>query len=58
MVACDICGCNYDHGELTGGVCGDCREREKQRKIQADAVRRMLYAPCYHQMKLELEGVS
>lgn len=30
-VTCPVCGGNYDHGELKGGICDDCRrEAEKE----------------------------
>ncbi len=54
MEKCKVCGGNCDNGELTGGVCPECREEEKMRQIRLDETARMMNSP-YHQ--LELEGV-
>lgn len=42
MVKCEICGGNCDNGELIGGVCLECLEEEKQRRMRADTVARMM----------------
>lgn len=42
MVKCKVCGGNYDNGELTGGVCLECLEEERQRQIRAESVAKML----------------
>jgi len=35
-VTCPRCGGNYDHGELKGGICDDCRAEEARREREAD----------------------
>ena len=54
MVTCKRCGGNYDNGELTGGICTDCLEEERQEQIRASAVARIMNSPSY-QMELNLE---
>lgn len=54
MEKCKVCGGNCDNGELTGGVCPECREEERMRQIRADEMVRRMNSPCY---QMELEGV-
>lgn len=34
MVECRICHGNFDNGELIGGVCPECLEKEWQQDIE------------------------
>lgn len=36
-VTCPVCGGNYDHGELKGGICDDCR-RAAEKEGEGGAV--------------------
>ena len=56
MVVCEKCGGNCDNGELTGGVCPECLEEERQRRIRAESVIKMMHSQSY-QMELRLEGM-
>ena len=51
---CMVCHGICDPGELTGGVCQECREEECQRQIRAVSVAKMLNGP-YEQLELGLE---
>ncbi len=57
MVTCSECGCNFDNGELIGGVCRECAEIEQKKMTRAYNVCRILNSP-WHQMELELEGAG
>lgn len=56
MVVCEKCGGNCDNGELVGGVCPECTEEERQRRIRAESVIKMMRSQSY-QMELRLEGM-
>lgn len=57
MVVCSVCGGNCDNGELTGGVCPECIEEERQRQIRQDSVIKMMNSQSY-QMELRLEEMK
>lgn len=57
MVVCKKCGGNCDNGELVGGVCPECIEEERQRRIRAESVIKMMHSQSY-QMELRLEGMK
>ena len=42
MYECYRCKCLFDAGELRGGVCDDCREKEEQQEIRKEMTRKML----------------
>ena len=42
MYECSICKCLFDAGELHGGVCDDCREKEEQQEARKEWTRKML----------------
>ena len=42
MYECSSCKCLFDAGELRGGVCDDCREKEEQQEIRKEMTRKML----------------
>ena len=42
MYECDRCKCLFDAGELHGGVCDDCREKEEQHEARKEWTRKML----------------
>ena len=57
MVVCEKCGGNCDNGELKGGVCPECIEEERRRRIRAESVIKMMHSQSY-QMELRLEGMK
>ena len=57
MVVCSVCGGNCDNGELVGGVCPECIEEERQRRIRSESVIKMMHSQSY-QMELSLEGMK
>ena len=42
MYECSSCKCLFDAGELHGGVCDDCREKEEQQEARKEWTRKML----------------
>lgn len=56
MVTCKCCKGNFDNGELTGGICPECIEEEKQRQIRAESVYKMMNSQSY-QMEMRLEDM-
>lgn len=54
MEKCKICGGNCDNGELTGGVCPECIEKEKETEMRTGKIARIMNSPCC-QMELGLE---
>lgn len=50
-VTCPVCGYNYDHGELKGGLCDDCRRAAEKEEAAGGA--RLRAARC---MKEEAGG--
>ena len=42
MYECSRCKCLFDAGELHGGVCDDCREKEEQQEARKERTRKML----------------
>ena len=42
MYECDRCKCLFDAGELHGGVCDDCIEKEEQQEARKEWTRKML----------------
>lgn len=56
MVECEVCHGSCDNGELVGGKCSECIEAERQERIRADSVAKMMNGPSY-QMEFGLEGV-
>ena len=57
MVVCSVCGGNCDNGELVGGICLECIEEERQRRIRSESVIKMMHSQSY-QMELRLEGIG
>lgn len=57
MVRCERCTHSYDRGEVIGGICVDCREKEKQEQLRASTVIKIMNSPSY-QMELNLEVMS
>ena len=55
MYTCRKCDCNYDAGELIGGICIDCLEKQRERTKRENDIRQMLCQPAY-QMMLDLKG--
>ena len=53
---CHVCHGMCDPGELIGGVCPECIEEERQRKIRSESVIKMMHSQSY-QMELSLEGL-
>lgn len=54
MVKCSVCRYNFDNGELIGGVCPECLEKERQEEIRTASVAKMIQSQSY-QMELRLE---
>lgn len=52
---CPVCEANVDPGELVGGICIDCAEREEKDKDKHRRVELMLTSRDFRQM--ELEGI-
>ena len=42
MYECSSCKCLFDAGELHGGVCDDCIEKEEQHEARKEWTRKML----------------
>ena len=42
MYECSSCKCLFDAGELHGGVCDDCIEKEEQQEARKEWTRKML----------------
>ena len=42
MYECISCKCLFDAGELRGGVCDDCREKEEHQEARKEWTRKML----------------
>ena len=42
MYECIRCQCLFDAGELHGGICDDCRDKEKQQDLRKECTRKML----------------
>lgn len=42
MYECSRCKCLFDAGELRGGVCDDCREKEEHQEARKEWTRKML----------------
>lgn len=53
MVRCERCTHSYDRGEVIGGICVDCREKEKQEQLRASTVIKIMNSPSY-QIELDL----
>lgn len=52
MRKCDKCGCICDSGDLQGGICDDCREREQKQDERYGMILRMMWGEV-RQMTLE-----
>ena len=52
---CSVCGANCDPGELVGGVCLECIEKQKIEIMMQNKVFNLLNAP-WEQMKLYFGG--
>lgn len=52
---CPVCHGNVDPGELIGGICIDCAEKEEKEKDAKRRVKLMLTSKNFRQM--ELEGI-
>lgn len=57
MVICRCCNGNCDNGELINGICPECIEEEKQRKIRAKTVNKILNSQSV-QMKMHLDIIK
>lgn len=55
MYTCEKCGCNYDAGEIKGGICVDCLERQQQRAKREKDIRQLMQKPSY-QLTFDLNG--
>lgn len=53
---CSVCHGLCDPGELTGGVCLECREEEERKAAVQDKAVSLLNAP-WEQMKLDFGGI-
>ena len=42
MYECSRCKCLFDAGELHGGFCDDCREKEEQQEARKEWTRNIL----------------
>ena len=54
MIVCKKCHGNCDTGEVIGGICLECLEKEQQNVLRNTRVIKMLNSPFY-QMELNLE---
>lgn len=52
MEICVICKGNCDSGELVGGICPECQEKERLDQERKGIIRRMLNGP-FIQMEME-----
>lgn len=52
---CPVCHANVDSGELIGGICIDCAEKEERKKDSRHHLKLMLASRDFRQM--ELEGI-
>lgn len=55
MITCERCGGNCDNGEVTGGICLECIEDERQKMIQTAAMAKMINSQPY-QLEFKLKG--
>lgn len=56
---CSICESNYDPGELTGGICDECREAVRQSNARPSQLQQKwdrLLIKTKRQIRLALEG--
>ena len=42
MYECYRCKCLFDAGELHGGICDDCRDKEEKQEARKEWTRKML----------------
>lgn len=54
---CEDCKGHCDAGELVGGKCPECREKERHREAMQDRKVKLLNAP-FEQMSLDLGGYA
>ena len=52
---CPACHANVDPGELVGGICIDCAEKEEKKNDKRHRLKLMLISRDFSQM--ELEGI-
>lgn len=56
MYVCNICDANCDAGELIGGICPECAEKERLRKIMASRFEEIKDS-CGVQLRMEDMGI-
>ena len=54
---CSVCGGNCDPGELVGGVCVECLEKQRITIVMQNKIFSLLNAP-WEQMKLDFGGIN
>ena len=56
-IECPICHGRCDPGEMIGGVCLECREKEEQRQTCEDKLSKVMNSP-FKQLELNFGGKS
>lgn len=51
---CPVCNGNVDPGEIVGGICIDCAEKETKERDRKHRVKLMLISTDFHQMELKV----
>lgn len=57
MKVCQKCGGNCDSGELIGGICIECAQKEQDKHVREKMIFRFVDTSCY-QEKLNLEEMG
>lgn len=52
---CAECNDRFDPGELIGGICMECAEKQRMKIIAKDKIRRLVNAP-YEQLEFDFGG--
>lgn len=50
---CKQCHAHVDAGELTGGICEECRDQNENNRTRAQEIERMIMSVNFKQMEVE-----